>query len=252
MSRSIRIAVAAATLSLVAAAPAAADRKVYFNGVDLADTVVTGQTFEHCQVTFDQDGNVHITAPGLEVIRQPVASPRPAASRVQTAPARPAVEPPGPPAPSRPAPAPPAPSRRATGPAVGMDEAPPTEGGIAPAGGRYFLVSRQRVRGSVQYDVDVFVNGKLVKTVRSDRDPVILEITGQVRRGSNLVRMVARKNLGTSDKRASFSPTDVLEIIIGEGTVANGTVTVRKGLIEYRRNASESRAFTDSLQFTAR
>ena len=43
------------------------ERKVYLNGIDLADVDVRGHSFKGCEVRFDKRGNVHITVKGLEI-----------------------------------------------------------------------------------------------------------------------------------------------------------------------------------------
>jgi len=57
-------------------AEAQAQRRIYLNGVDLTDTEVTNREFESCTVRFDADGNLHITAPGFEIKKQPAKKPR--------------------------------------------------------------------------------------------------------------------------------------------------------------------------------
>lgn len=46
---------------------AADERKVYLNGIDLADVDVRGHSFKGCEVRFDKQGNVHITVKGLQI-----------------------------------------------------------------------------------------------------------------------------------------------------------------------------------------
>lgn len=46
---------------------AADERKVYLNGIDLADVDVRGHSFKGCEVRFDKRGNVHITVKGLQI-----------------------------------------------------------------------------------------------------------------------------------------------------------------------------------------
>lgn len=124
----------------------------------------------------------------------------------------------------------------------------------APADGkmtkRYWLVSKQAKRGQTQYDVDVYVNDTLVKKVRSTEDSVVLEVTKHVKAGANKVRLVAVKNLG--DKRLSTSPTDTLEIILGEGNVSGGTVAIDKPVVNYKRTAAETGNYSDNFSFTGR
>jgi hypothetical protein len=117
---------------------------------------------------------------------------------------------------------------------------------------QYWLISRQPQgrAGMAQYDVDVFINGKFVKKVRSAGDPVLLDVTRWVKPGDNTVQLVAAKNMGA--KRLSASPTDTLEIIVGEGTSGGGTVSITRPLVTYTRTAQETKGFTDSVTFTGR
>ena len=137
-------------------------------------------------------------------------------------------------------------------PAAGGGSAPATPATPAPAAEltkRYWLVSKQPRKGQAQYDVDVFVNGKLVKRVRAQDDPVILDVTKSVRPGMNDVKLVAVKNMG--DKRLSSSPTDTLEVILGEGSVGGGTVSITRTVVTYVRTAQETKNFSDDLRFEA-
>jgi hypothetical protein len=127
------------------------------------------------------------------------------------------------------------------------DDPPAADGKL---GKRYWLVTQQTKLGVVQYDVDVFVNGKFVKKVRSSEDRVVMEITKWVQTGSNKVRLQATKNMG--DKRASTSPADTLEIIIGEGTVGGGTVAIDKPVVDWKRTAQETKNITEEVSFTGR
>lgn len=115
---------------------------------------------------------------------------------------------------------------------------------------RYWLVSTQTKRGIVQYDVDVFINGKFVKKVKSADAQVVLEVTKYVKPGSNKVRMVATKVVG--DKRLSTSPSDVLEVVLGEGDVGGGTVAIDKPVATFRRTASETRNVSEDFTFVGR
>jgi hypothetical protein len=68
---------------VLAPSHAEAERKVYLNGVDLSGVKVTDQVFESCVVRFDDNGDLHITAPGVKIEKRPVedkaALPEPAA-----------------------------------------------------------------------------------------------------------------------------------------------------------------------------
>ena len=80
--------VALVTCLAAGTSPAEAQRtrRIFLNGVDLTDTEVTSQKFRSCEVRFDEHGNIHITAPGFEIKKQP-ASGEPGKSPDKTAPA---------------------------------------------------------------------------------------------------------------------------------------------------------------------
>lgn len=179
---------------------AAHARDVYFNGVKLdASMLIKSQTFPACEVRFDDNGDIHITAKGFKVEVQP----------------------------------------------AGPEAAPPEK-----LTKRYWLVSKQTRRGMAQYEVDVFVNGTFVKKVRSVDDAVVLEVTKYVKPGLNKLRLVATKVIG--DKRLSTSPNDALEVVLGEGNVGGGTVSIDKPWVTYRRTAHETQNFSDEYTFTGR
>jgi hypothetical protein len=182
-------------------------RDVYLNGVKLdSNVILKNQVFPACEVKFDADGNVHITAKGFKIEMTPAPN-----EKADTA------------------------------------TPPPADGKL---GKRYWLVSKQTKRGVTQYDVDVFLNDVFVKKVKSAEDTVVIEVTKHVKPGANKVRLVAVKNLG--EKRISSSAVDVLEIVLGEGNVAGGTVTIDKPVMIYKRNASETGSFKDEASFTGR
>ena len=117
---------------------------------------------------------------------------------------------------------------------------------------RYYLAHKGDRVGKVQYEVAIYINGKRVKTVLAGADDGVVEITRYLSAGQNAVRLVATKTLGKSGKRRSFSPKDRLEIIIGEGEVEKGVVTIRRTVVKYARNASETGPFTDRFRFATR
>jgi hypothetical protein len=203
------VAVLAVCAGLAGLVPGVASaRDVYFNGVKLEPHVtVKNQTFANCEVRFDLDGNVYITAKGYKVSVTPSGN-----------------EPSGAAAPS--------------------DQAP------AKVTKRYWLVAPQPRRVVVQYDLEVYLNGTLVKRIRAGDDKAILEVTRYVRPGLNSVRVLAIKNLG--NKRLSSSPQDVMELVVGEGVVGGGTVTIDRALVSYKRTAAETGNFADSYGFQSR
>lgn len=225
LARAVTVVIAFAVFWAVslAARPAAARdaRDVYFNGVKIdSSVIIKAQSFTGCDVRFDDRGDIYITAKGYNV----VATPAP----------RPATPPPPPPPPPAPIPGP---------------VETPHENGVNLARKAVWLVSKQTRRGTVQYDVDVYVNESFVRRVKSVEDPVVVDITRWIKPGENRVRMDAKKNV--PDKRTSLSPTDTMEVIIGEGVLGGSTVNIDKVLIDFKRNAQETEPFTEQYSVAA-
>lgn len=121
----------------------------------------------------------------------------------------------------------------------------------SPAAGRgFWLITKQTERGAAQYDVDVYINNALVKKIKAIDDPTVFDVSKWVQPGSmNHVRMVAMKNTSAGPGRAS--PTDTLQVILGEGTLGGGTVTVDKVHVSFVRNATEAQNIQQEFDFRA-
>jgi hypothetical protein len=202
--------------------PASA-REVYFNGVKIdSSVVVKAQSFSGCDVRFDDRGDIYITAKGYNVVATPTSPPR--------------------------APAPPPPPSPPSPPPVSRTNMAENAVNLAKKG--VWLISKLSQRGVVQYDVDVYVNESFVRKVKSVEDPVVVDITRWIRPGQNRVRMEAKKNV--PDKRMSLSPTDTMEVIIGEGVLGGSTVNVDKVIVDFKRTAQETEPFTEEYSVAAR
>src|SRR5215470_13842857 len=207
--------------SVVGLVRTASAREIYLNGVRLdASILLKAVTLNGCDVKIDDKGDIYITATP--------APPRPSPSPPTAA---------SPPPPPPPAPIPP-PAPKPKDQAVDLGRK-----GV-------WLVSKQTQRGIVQYDIDVSVNGALVRKVRSTEDPVVMDITRWMKPGDNTVRMVATKNIPT--KRMSQSPTDIMEIIIGEGVLGGSTVSIDRVLADFTRTAQETDLISEEFTVAAR
>jgi hypothetical protein len=117
---------------------------------------------------------------------------------------------------------------------------------------RYFIANRGTASAKAQFDVTVYVNGARARTVRAGDPDGVVEVTKLLEPGENQVKIVASKNLGKSGKRRSQSAQDTIEIVLGEGTVSKGVVTMTTTVQRYERNASETGTFTDRYPFATR
>ncbi len=158
----------------------------------------TNQQFRNVSVRIDARGDVYIDAPAYQVQR---------------------VESPG--TASRP-------------PAVST---PATAAPTGPATYRYWLVTDQATRGRTQFEIDVFINGQFLRTLRNDEEQVILDVTRQLHSGRNTVLLVARKVI--QGGRLSASPSHHFRVVVGEGQESRGTVMIDRPLVIFTRTADE-------------
>jgi hypothetical protein len=105
----------------------------------------------------------------------------------------------------------------------------------------YFLVTDQSDGAAAQYDVDVFVNSKWIRKVKSSDAQIVLEITRYLQPGPNKVLFAATKRVETG--RKGSAPTSFVKFIVGEGESGGNNVMIDNPLLELKRTAAE----TDNL-----
>lgn len=111
---------------------------------------------------------------------------------------------------------------------------------------RYYLVSFFNKKAATQYDVEVFINGKMIRRIRARNDQVAIEITRYIKRGKkNEVIFVSRKNYAGRG-RTSASAMDYFRVVIGSGFESRGQIVLKHSLLETRRTAAQTRSvFTE-------
>jgi len=114
----------------------------------------------------------------------------------------------------------------------------------------YFLVSEQGQVGLSDYDIDLFVNSKFVRKLRSEEEQIVTEITKHLQPGRNVVTFVAHKRAGK--ERRSFSPEHFYRVIIGEGAAAGDKVMIDDALITFQKSAADTADATQEFALDAR
>jgi hypothetical protein len=114
----------------------------------------------------------------------------------------------------------------------------------------YWLVSEQAGAGDSQYEVDLFINAKWVRKLRSSEDQVVMEISKLLQPGPNKLLLAATKTLA-GGKRAA-APGATLKIIIGEGQAVGGNILIDNPLVEYKRSAAETANLDEEFVVQAR
>ena len=117
---------------------------------------------------------------------------------------------------------------------------------------KYYLVTEQNPPGMTEYEVDLFLNGKFLRTIKSGDDQLVTEITKQLRPGQNLVIAQAKKRYADPNNPKSLSRAHVFRVIIGEGNTTSDQVTIEKQLVTFTRTAADTNDVTQEFSFTTR
>jgi len=111
----------------------------------------------------------------------------------------------------------------------------------------YFLVTEQNDGASAQYDVDVYVNSKWVRKVRSGDEQIVLDISRFLAPGSNKLLFAATKRPGRPGTQSSF-----VRLLVGEGESTGSQVLIDNPLLECKRTAAESDNVNEEFTLQAR
>ena len=117
---------------------------------------------------------------------------------------------------------------------------------------KYFLVTEQSPPGMTEYEIDLFLNGKFMRTLKSGDEQLVTDITKQLRIGQNIVIVQAKKRYADPSSPKSSSRSAVFRVIIGEGNTSNDQVTIEKQLVTFTRTAADSNDVTQEFSFTTR
>ena len=117
---------------------------------------------------------------------------------------------------------------------------------------KYFLVTEQNPPGMTEYEVDLFLNGKFMQTLKSGDAQLVTDITRQLRPGQNLVIAQAKKRYADPNNPKSMSKSHVFRVIIGEGNTTSDQVTIEKQLVTFTRTAADTNDVTQEFSFTTR
>jgi hypothetical protein len=115
---------------------------------------------------------------------------------------------------------------------------------------KYFLVTEQTSPGATEYDIDVYVNSKWLRRLRSSDEQIVTEITKNLSPGKNTLMFIAKKATNTS--RKSFSKNDVFRVIIGEGNMSGDHVMIDNPVVKFERTAADTNDLTQEFQLTTR
>lgn len=117
---------------------------------------------------------------------------------------------------------------------------------------KYFVVTEQNVLGRTEYDIDLYINGKFIRTLRSDDEQIVSEITKYFVPGKNAVLFQARKVQAHKDQPKSTRSDHFFRVIIGEGSMTADQVTIETPLIKFERTAADTNDVRQEYSVTTR
>lgn len=117
---------------------------------------------------------------------------------------------------------------------------------------KYFLVTEQSPLGATEYDIDFFLNGKFMRTMKSGDEQLISELTRELRPGKNQILLQAKKNLAEPPHPKSTSKSSVFRVIVGEGKSTSEQVIIDKPVITFTRTAAEHNDVTQEFTLITR
>jgi len=120
-------------------------------------------------------------------------------------------------------------------------------GPVAAVQHRYFLVTRTNAPGAVPLDFEIHVGGKKVKTISSEENGLVVELTLFLVPGSNTIeiRSLAKATAGGA-------PGDSFGIIVGRGAPNAGSLEIDDVLLNYEVKANNPAPRTDTFKITAK
>lgn len=114
----------------------------------------------------------------------------------------------------------------------------------------YFLVTEQNVVGMTEYDVDMYVNSKWVRKLKSSEDQIVSEITRNLLPGKNSLMFIAKK-VGQGERK-SLSPSHFFRVIIGEGDMTGDHVLIENPVVKFERTAADTNDLSKEFTLNAR
>ncbi|MBK7859584.1 MAG: hypothetical protein IPJ65_13390 [Archangiaceae bacterium] len=116
---------------------------------------------------------------------------------------------------------------------------------------KYFLVTEQATPGMTEFDVEVFVNSKYLRTLKSGDEQIVTDITGKLTPGRNVLLFRATKRVAGATRK-SFSKDHFFRVIIGEGQMSGDHVMIDNPVVRFERTAAENSDVTQEFTLTTR
>jgi hypothetical protein len=117
---------------------------------------------------------------------------------------------------------------------------------------KYFLVTEQNVVGMTEYNIDVFINSKFVRSLKSGEEQIVTDVTKHLHPGKNTVMFAAKKAIEGKEGPRSLSKTHFFRAILGEGVMSADQVVIENPVARFERTAADQNDLVQEFNVTAR
>ena len=116
----------------------------------------------------------------------------------------------------------------------------------------YFVVTEQSPPGMTEYDIDLYINGKFIRSMHSGDEQLVMDINKYLKVGKNQVLLQAKKKPPRPEGAKSVSKSHVFRVIVGEGAMGADQVVIERPLITFTRTAADSNDLAQEFTLTAK
>ena len=109
---------------------------------------------------------------------------------------------------------------------------------------KVFLVTQKKTSGKTFYDIGLAVNGKRVRVLYDKESPLNIEVTEHFYKGENKVSFFSVKQPDNGKIVKGKKEFD-FKVLLFLAQVKDQSLEIEEKLIEYTRNASETKRFVD-------
>ncbi|MBM4372287.1 MAG: hypothetical protein FJ098_11575 [Deltaproteobacteria bacterium] len=128
-----------------------------------------------------------------------------------------------------------------------LEAVPQPAGPVAACRNRYFLVARTETPGAVPLDFEVLVGGRKVKTLSSEDNGLVVELTLFLVPGTNTVEIRSLAKTAVAG-----APGDRFTLLVGRGRAEAGTLEIDDVLLTYEVTAGDPAPRTDRFEIQAK
>ena len=112
----------------------------------------------------------------------------------------------------------------------------------------YFLVVTNSAPGKVPHEIDIYINGVMLKTFNPKEAQLVVELNKNLSPGINTVTLISRPQAGGE---AFANAGGTIDVLVGEGNSTDNQLTIEKRFVNFNVKSSDTASKTENFTFTA-